>query len=556
MSARKLAKKHKLQAEQFLKQGNLLEARTAYFQATQLDTTDDRLWAALADISQRLNHHQDTETAFRNALAIRPNCAEYYLGIGQAQAAQKNFVGAEQSYNNYLLMSQNPTEGYKALAALARQSGQPEKADQYFQRALSTIPHDIQGLLDWAGVLRHIGRYDNALSKYQEALRLNPVLWEIYEGLASVYSDQRNFDQALQMHRRAFELHPERESDYHCNLAGLYYESGDWPLALQHCDLALQLNPQHLHARMQRAYVLLALGRWRDGWAEHEVRLQHPEWLAKHPKPWVSAPLWQGENLPGATILVEEDQGYGDSIQFCRYLSLLAEKCGKVVVRCRPAVERILKRVAGVTDVIPITTTAVNMQIDRYVYMLSLPFLLGPGEDKIYRSPPYISAESPLLEQWRSLINAPNLKIGLVWAGSAGHSKNAFRSITLEMFNSLANIQGVTFYSLQKGDAAQQIANSSLRIIDLSAELRDFNDTAAAIAHLDLVISVDTAVAHLAGAMGKPVWTLLYFPPDWRWQEEGDSTPWYPSMRLFRQDVTCKWQPVIGRVAEELSQLR
>lgn len=553
MSARKLAKKYKLQAEQFLKQGNLIEARAAYFQAAQADAQDDRVWAALAGISHRLNHPQDTEAAYRRALAIKPNVAAYYLGLGRAQAAQKNITGAEQSYNNYVLMSPNPAEGYKALAALSRQSGQMEKADQYYQRALSLTPADIEGLLEWAGLLRHIGWYDKALALYQEAARLTPERWDVFEGLAGVYSDQRCFDLALQAHQQAFNLYPEREIDYHCNLAGVYYESGDWQRALEYCDLALKSNPQHVHARMQRAYILLALGRWQEGWAEHEVRLQHPEWLAKHPKPLMPVPMWQGESLPDATILVEEDQGYGDSLQFCRYLPLLAEKCSKVVVRARPAVEQILKRVAGVADVIPITATSANMQIDRYVYMLSLPHLVGRGEDKIHRTPPYISAEPALIEQWRPRISSPYPKVGIVWAGSVGHGKNAFRSIPLTKFQPLANIKNISFYSLQKGEATQQIANSPFPLTDLSADLQDFNDTAAAIAHLDLVISVDTAVAHLAGAMGKPVWTLLYFPPDWRWQREGDITPWYPSMQLFRQDVDCAWEPVLARVGEVLS---
>lgn len=553
MSAHHNVKKYKTQAKQLLKQGKLLEARDAYFHAAQLDAKDDRLWAALGEISSRLNHPKDTEAAYRNAVAINPNCADYYLALGRAQAAQKNIVGAEQSYNNYVLLAPNASAGYKALGALARQCGQMEKADQYYQRAMSLSSSDEDGMLEWAGLSRHMGRYEKALAIYQDAQRLNPARWDVYEGLAGVYCDQRRFDLALQSHEQALKQHPEREIDYHGNLAGLYYQSGDWSQALAQCDLALKLNSQHVHARMQRAYILLALGRWQEGWAEHEVRFQHPEWVSKHLTPLVPVPMWQGEELPEATILVEEDQGYGDSFHFCRYLTLLAERCGKVVVRCRPALEQIIKHVAGVAEIIPVTATSANMKIDRYVYMMSLPNLVGPGVDKIYRAEPYLSADPALLEQWRQRISASNLKAGLVWAGSASHGKNAFRSLPLAMFAPLANIEGVTFYGLQKGDAAQQIANAPFPIIDVSAELHDFNHTAAAIAHLDLVITVDTAVAHLAGGMGKPVWTLLYFPPDWRWQREGETTPWYPTMRLFRQDVTCVWEPVMGRVAEELS---
>jgi hypothetical protein len=253
------------------------------------------------------------------------------------------------------------------------------------------------------------------------------------------------------------------------------------------------------------------------------------------------------------TSLVEEEEGYGDNIHFCRYLPLLARRCGKVLVRCRPALEPILQRVEGVAGVVPITASEPGMPVDRYVHMMSLPHLLEPEPARMSDSVPYLAVDPDLGEHWRQRIKGARLKIGLVWAGNPTQPKDVVRSIPLSQFQPLAAVEGVTFYSLQKGPAAAQLAEAPFPIVDLAPGLADFSSTAAAIAQLDLVITVDTAVCHLAGALGRPVWTLLYFPPDWRWQLQGDETLWYPSMRLFRQGTERRWAPVIQEVAQALA---
>lgn len=555
MSARGLVKKYTKQAKQLLDKGKLLEAREIYFKASQLDTNDDNLWVKLGEISSRLNHHQDSETAFRRAIAINSNAPGYYLELGKTQVALKNFPAAEQNFKTYTTMCPDAEEGYQALASLMKHWGRMKEAEQYYQRILALTPNDENTLLQWANILQQMGKHKKAVATYQRILKLIPESWEAFQGLGTSYCAQHKFDLAHQAFKQGLNLFPEREADYQCNLVNLYYESGDWEQALTHCNEALQSNPKHIHARMQRAYILLGLGHWKQGWVEYESRLQHPAWLQKHPRPLSSAPLWQGEELPNATILVEEDEGYGDSFQFCRYLPLLAERCNKVIVRCRPATEKILSRIKGVAAIIPITASSTDIHIDRCVYMMSLPHLLGPEPDGIVRDIPYLSIDPSQVQKWKNPIHSEGLKVGLVWAGSATHGKDSSRSIPFSLFAPFENIEGVSFYSLQKGPPTAQLENSPFPITDLGSQFEDFSDTAAAIINLDLVISVDTSIAHLAGGLGKPVWMLSYFPGDWRWGFKGSETVWYPTMKIFRQDNSCNWEPVIKQMLPDLLKL-
>lgn len=552
MAAKNIIKKHTKQAAQWLKKGNLVKARDAYYEAIKLDASDAKMWASFGDVSARINRHKDAEAAYQKALRLSPNETDYYLQLGHAQTAQRNYVAAGKSYQHFMMMEPESVEGFKALAKLAEKCGVLDKAASYYEHALAPTPKDPDLLFNYANLLQTAGEYKKALATYQAALELNPKSWEILQGLGKLYTNQRNIDQALETYQTAYQYHPKRTLEHYLNLVALYYDSGDWQQALEYCDNALQQAPENTHAHMMRAYILLALGRWSEGWEEHEIRLKHGEWINKHLPPLVSTPLWKGEALPDATILVEEDQGYGDSMHFCRYISLLAQRCKKVVVRARPAVEQIMKSVPGVDSVISVTETSPNVPIDRYVYMMSLPHYLGPGEDKILTTGPYLFADAEKVEQWKQHIDSDKFKIGIAWEGNLTHNKNAIRSIPLTLFEPLGELENVDLYSLQKRPPGTETENANLNIIDLSDELHDFSHTAAAITHLDLVISVDTAVAHLAGGLGKSVWTLLYYPPEWRWQAEGDTTPWYSSMRLFRQDTQRDWAAVIQQVVDEL----
>ena len=269
-------------------------------------------------------------------------------------------------------------------------------------------------------------------------------------------------------------------------------------------------------------------------------------------------PRWAGEPLNGKTILIYAEQGFGDTLQFSRYLNLLREQGARIIFYCDRELVSLFENFAFLHKVETKSyQKALTESFDFHIPLMSLPFYCGTTLENIPAQVPYIQADAEKIEHWRKRLEKNDFKVGLVWAGRETHLKNQRRSCGLDVFAPLADIKGVSFFSLQKGEAAQALSSppASMRIDDLSAGLNDFSDTAAAIENLDLVITVDTAVAHLTGALAKPVWTLIYSPPEWRWMIDGDDSPWYPSMRLFRQSSSEEWGPVLERVAVSLREL-
>jgi hypothetical protein len=256
--------------------------------------------------------------------------------------------------------------------------------------------------------------------------------------------------------------------------------------------------------------------------------------------------------------LLHSEQGFGDTIQFIRYAPLLARQGARVVVECQPELRSLLRGVEGVQHLL--AQGEPLPPFDLHAPLLSLPLAFGTRLGSIPAQVPYLKADPALAEAWRGKVagDGRRLKIGLAWAGSPARKGDRQRSVSLSALAPLAAVKGADFYSLQKGPAAEQAKNPppEMRLMDLTAELKDFADTAALIASLDLVISVDTAVAHLAGAMARPVWTLLEFVPAWRWLLDREDSPWYPTMRLFRQPSRGDWGSVVRRVAEALAARR
>ena len=308
------------------------------------------------------------------------------------------------------------------------------------------------------------------------------------------------------------------------------------------------LSPDNAVFHWNLSLALLLSGNFEEGWKEYEWRQK----VKDFPNRIVSQPLWDGSDIAGQTILLQAEQGYGDTIQFIRYASMVAQRGANVIVSCQNELTSLLKKVDGIHHVAgyhePIP------EFDVYCPLLSLPLIFHTTVESIPAHVPYIKPEPSLFQHWRAKIqnHVSRLKIGLVWAGREQ------RSCPLELFTPLAEIHYSTFYSLQKGEAAEQAKNppEGMKLIDYTEDIHDFSDTAAFIENLDLVISVDTAVAHLAGALGKPVWTLLPFVPDWRWLLNRDDSPWYPTMRLFRQPSPGDWESVIARIAQDLTAIK
>lgn len=312
--------------------------------------------------------------------------------------------------------------------------------------------------------------------------------------------------------------------------------------------------PGEAEAHFSLAMCYLLTGDLRNGWREYQWRLKTERMAV----PSTGAPYWNGESFNGKTILIIGDQGYGDAVQFVRYARDIKARGGTVILTCHPELSRLLTGCAGVDRVISFRSsvspqdTAHQIQIP----LLSVPGIFSPTIETIPAHVPYLHIPPDAGKEALAEINIQTnvFRIGLTWAGRPTHLGDRQRSMKLEQFNALFNIEGVKFFSLQKGEPANELKSISQgSIFDLGRYLGDFADTAAAIQALDLVISVDTAVAHVAGALAKPVWTLIPFVPDWRWMLNREDSPWYPTMRLFRQSKPGDWTSVIERVATQLT---
>lgn len=320
--------------------------------------------------------------------------------------------------------------------------------------------------------------------------------------------------------------------------------------------LAVRLSPDNAAAHMGLAETLLMTEDWMPGWREYAWRTRMPA-VAKD-KPKLAQPLWNGMRLPGRRLVLVADQGYGDCIQFCRFLPRAAERVGSITMAVSEKLSDLLRRMPGVTDFVN-RWEDIPKDSEAYATLSDLPLLFGGEEPDMVAPACYLPIEAPRKAAWRARLDGHaggTLKVGLCWSGRTGHLHNRLRSLRLATLASLAGLSGVTFFSLQFDEQKRQVADwpqGQAPLVDLSAELEGFDETAHCLAALDLVITIDTVTAHLGAAVGTPTWTLLRRIADWRWLESREDSPWYPTMRLFRQDEQRSWEPVAERVTQELA---
>jgi tetratricopeptide (TPR) repeat protein len=441
------------------------------------------------------------------------------------------------------------TASLLASAAAHHQAGQFAEAEGLYRQILSREPQNSDALHLLGLLAYQAGHRDDALKLVQAAIQIRGDRADYFSHLGVILLSLGRINESIGALRRAKSLSP-YDPALLTNLGMALAEGELYPEAIAAYSDAIRLNPNLPHARMNLGLAQLLTGDFAHGWDNFESRLAL---LPSPPSAKFSQPQWDGKPLNGRTILLQAEQGFGDTIQFIRYAPFVAARGGRVIVACQSAVHRLL---AGFPAVEQFISEDESPGFDVQSSLLSLPGLFGTDLSSIPNPSIYLKPAPELLEVWKRKLVAysPGLKVGLAWAGSATNLNDRKRSIPLSQFQPMADLPRVMFYSLQKGPAAAQAASAppGLNLIDLTGEISDFADTAALIANLDLVISVDTAVAHLAGAIGKQVWILLPTNPDWRWMLGRDDSPWYPTMRLFRQPETGNWPEVISRVNRSL----
>ncbi|MBI1214591.1 MAG: tetratricopeptide repeat protein [Alphaproteobacteria bacterium] len=445
------------------------------------------------------------------------------------------------------------TQSLYAEAEALMRNGQSEKALPLYQAVLLHNPFNAPAWSNMGLILRESKKHEAALICACRALELdpeNPVLLSNHAG--ALVSLDRN-EEALKSSRVAVEKAPDHPQ-IRIQHAIVLRETGLAAEAQAHFDIALEMMPDAPNLRWERAINLLILGRFAEGWPAFEDR-----WNIGKITPHVydGVPRWRGEDVSGKTVLVYEEQGYGDTMLCARYLPLLKERGARVIFEVTPPLRRLMEGLPGMDRVIARGAPA-GETCDYNVPVMSLPGLFGTEASSIPPPLEIFTRASPPPEAERLLsLGAGRLKVGILWSGRANFAQNHKRSVALKRFLPLAEIPGVQLYSLQKGPGEEQLAGRGLRgvIHDLGAQVGDFTDTATIVRDLDLIVMTDSGLAHLAGSMGRPVWNLLCHRPYWLYGSGGEDCPWYPSMRLFRQQTPGDWDGVFARVAAALSRL-
>lgn len=393
----------------------------------------------------------------------------------------------------------------------------------------------------------HNGEQEAAIAALQQCLVLQPDYLSARYNLGVILGELERYEEAITYLHQVIEADA-RHVDAHKTLGHLYGEQNQLDQARFHCEQAVHIHPQDAKAHYNLGMMCLRLGDFERGWAECEWRWQTAEFTPFN----CPQPQWEGQPLPNQTLLIHTEQGAGDAIQFIRYVPWAAARCHQVILVCTSALLPLFEELPGITRCQTPGNIALNT-FDAYVPLMSLPYLAGTTVATIPATVPYLEANasrSPLPTRSKTP------RVGIVWAGSPTHSNDRWRSTQLADWLPILRVPGVEFFSLQKGEQVHALADlpSDISVYDLDPVIQTYADTASIVAQLDLVISVDTSVTHLAGALGRPCWTLLCHHPDWRWLTPRPDSPWYPTMRLFWQTQPGDWVGVFGEVAAALGQ--
>ena len=494
--------------------------------------------------------------SFDRALAVKPDYAEALYNRGNALTDLKRLDEALVSYARVLLIKPDHADALynrgNALLGLDR----PLEALNSYDRALAIVPDYAEALSNRGVALKGLKRLDESLNSYDRALAIKPEYPEALGGRGNVLSDLGRLDEALADYTRALAMKPDYvEALNRRGIVLTLLKRIDEAVA--DYDRALAIEPDSADALCNRGLAQLLAGDYRNGFAGFERRWETKGFTSVLPK--MGTPRWQSEDISGRSILVFGEQGLGDQIQFVRYLPLLLERGANVSYFCPAKLVRLFRHVDP--RIAFITSLAGHESFDFQCALMSLPLRLGTEPASIPRGIPYLEAEGQVARDWKRRIGNAGLKIGISWQGNPDRKVDTGRSFHLSEFFPLARRPGVRLISLQKNQGLDQLANlpPDITVETLGDEFDSgpdaFIDTAGVMSHLDLIITSDTSIAHLAGALGRPTWVALQHVPDWRWLLDGDDCPWYPTMRLFRQKLRGDWSATFKDIAVALDTL-
>jgi tetratricopeptide (TPR) repeat protein len=540
-------------AREHYQAGRVPEAAAAYRQAIAADERCAQAWHNLGILAVHNGRNDEAVRCALRVVELDPRNAEAHYALGFALAQQRQRDAAVASYRTAVQLKPDFAIAYNNLGDALEELGQHEEALESYRRALKLNPGLAEVHYNCGGVLFELQKFDEAIASYRQALAIRANFPEALSNLGNVHNKIGNPDEAAACYSRAIELAP-NHADAHNNLGNALKELGRYDEAEQCYRRAIALAPELLDPHTNLAQLRLLLGDLPNGFRDYELRLKSGT-LRSRP---FEQPPWRGEPLSGKTILVQTEQGFGDAIQFIRYTRLLKQQGADVLAECQQPLVKILATCPAIDALFGYDAPLPSF--DYHVSLLSLPHLCGTTIETIPADIPYLFADPVLVAHWKEqLATLTGFRIGMNWHGRAGVGSFRRRDIPLDYFAALAALPNVHLISLQREDA-DALRNSPLQFPlwippgEIDAAHGAFMDTAAIMLNLDVVISSDTSIAHLAGALGVPVWTPLPFVADWRWLLDRCDTPWYPKMRLFRQQKRGDWADVFDRLTDAVRQ--
>jgi tetratricopeptide (TPR) repeat protein len=526
------------------------EALALIAKALRSNTRSAPAYSNYGSVLAILNRHEEALASFDKAAALAPDYAEAYFNRGNTLIKLGRVEDALASYGKALTLRPRYAEALigQGNALYARERFIDALAS--FERVLAIVPNYAEIHNNCGNALWCLRRPIEAIARYDAALAIKPDYAEAHNNRGNALLDLNRTDDALASFEQALARKPDYP-DALVNRGNALRDLNRDDEALASFDRALALSPQMAEAHWNKALLQLSRGEYEAGWPGYEWRWRRGGAVPRD----FAQPQWRGETLTGKTILLHAEQGFGDTVQFARYVPMVAGLGAKIILEVPDRLQPLLNGIDGVVALV--SRGDALPTFDLHCPLLSLPFVFGTTLATIPAPVPYLRAPAARIEAWRArLPQTGKPRVGIVWSGKSSHNNDHNRSIALSRLAPLMAVPGIEFVSLQREyrDADRVALGNFPALLRLDETLADFADTAAVVAQLDLVIAVDTAVAHLAGALDKPVWILLPYVVDWRWLLGRDDSPWYPSARLFRQPQIGDWDSVITRLASRLAQ--
>ena len=566
--------------------GNLEAAIKCYERAAVLKPRMPEVWSNLGNALEEKGGHEEAIRHYRRALELRPEFPEAWYNLGNALQACEQWEESRTAYLQAIALRENFAEAHSNLANVLAALAESGEAERHFRRAIELRPNYADAHFNLGNLFAGKDRLLEAAAHFELALRTQPGMLRAHNNLAHVYRTLEHYEEAEAHYRiiprgdagyidaynnygltlLALGRHDEAEEitrhaadllpgfgQTHCNLGAIYHSQNRIEEARACYQRALDLNPKLSKAQLNRGMIELVSGDFERGWRDYELRWED---APLHRRDFTQ-PQWQGEEITGKRLLVHAEQGLGDTLQFMRYLPMVRERGSQLLFEVKPRLASLMREFADVTVCIEGEKLP---DFDVHIPLLSLPLIFGhTSEEKLPRTVPYIRVPEAARAKCAARLQPRDgaLHVGLLWAGNPSflHDRFRFRSLPLEQMKPLLDVPGVRYFSLQIGEQLEELRRDEelcKQIVDLSPYVDEMADTAAQIEALDLVISADSAVAHLAAGLGKPTWLLLPFAPDWRWMQKRRDTPWYPTMELFRQPTPGNWSPLIAEMRARL----